>query len=71
MIKVFDVECPYTGQLQRISVDYCEIPVCGTLQKSYKKMSFECSLSGECPTDLKDRYGCCSAYANLPITIHS
>lgn len=48
MIKFFDVDCPYTGQSQKISVDYCYVPTIGTLQKSYKKMSYECPLLDEC-----------------------
>lgn len=70
MIKIIDVDCPYTKQSQQISVDYCHIPVIGTLQKSYKKMSYDCPMQEECPSNLKDQYGRCSAYNNLPITIH-
>lgn len=70
MIKIIDVDCPYTKQSQPISVDYCHVPIIGTLQKSYKKMSFDCPMHDECPSDLKDQYGCCSAYASLPSVIH-
>lgn len=64
MIKIIDVNCPYTKRSQQISVDYCYVPVMGTLQKNYKKMSYEC------PPDLKDQYGGCSAYNSLPVAIH-
>lgn len=52
MIKIIDVNCPYTKRSQQISVDYCYVPVMGTLQKNYKKMSYECPMYDECPPDL-------------------
>lgn len=70
MIKIIDVDCPYTRQSQQISVDYCYVPVMRSLQKNYKKMSYECPMCDECPPDLKDQYGECSAYNNLPVVIH-
>ena len=70
MIKFVNVDCPYTGQSQEISVDYCRVPSVGTLQESYKKMSYECPLCDECPSDLKDRYGACSAFSSLPVVIN-
>lgn len=70
MEKFVTVDCPYSGQPRRISVSYCNVPVTGTLQKSYKKMSFDCPSFDECSSDLKDQFGRCSAYNSLPVVIH-
>lgn len=70
MIKCVNVDCAFTGQLQTISVNYCHVPILGALEKSYKKIRYDCPLYDECPSDLKDQYGNCSAYMNLPTVIH-
>ncbi len=71
MTKSFDVECPYTGSSQRLQVDFSEVKSIGTLQTSYRKMSYDCPLSAQCPNDYKDQYGRCPAYLSIPDVIHN
>ncbi|MEG0273242.1 MAG: hypothetical protein RR639_04200 [Hydrogenoanaerobacterium sp.] len=59
-------DCPYTGTLQAIEINYFEVPMSGTLGMDYKKDAYSCALSDECPYPERDKYHRCPVYINAP-----
>jgi hypothetical protein len=62
----FNLKCPYLNRLQQISIDYMEVPMCGTTQQCYKKGDYSCDEMDNCPFPSKDKYGRCPVYLNAP-----
>lgn len=54
-------ECPYTHEIQTISIKYTDIPILGKTRPNYSKNSFDCDLYEDCP--YKDE---CHIYRSAP-----
>ena len=63
MQRIYTGECPVTGGIESIAIDYLYVPVLGTTSSNYKKALFDCSIEN-CP-DANN----CPIYASAPASI--
>ena len=62
----FSGNCPYTGEQQTIKLEYSKILMVGFSDPGYKKGSYSCPHSAECPYPDRDPYGRCPVYLSSP-----
>lgn len=53
--SIYNGQCTYLNKTNSISIDYLEVPMCGTTQLRYKKTDYSCSEKDECPFPSKDK----------------
>lgn len=58
--------CPYVEGIHSIHVNYTEVNMVGRSSPGYKKISYSCELSNECPYPGRDQFGRCPVFMSSP-----
>ena len=58
MIRSHTGYCPYVSGEHTISVEYQEVNMTGTLQHTYLKTEYDCSMISECTIEYDPKLGC-------------
>ena len=59
-------DCPYLGELHTIRIKYAEVALPKQLKPGYKRLSYSCNMSDDCPYPQNDKYGRCPVFLNSP-----
>jgi hypothetical protein len=59
VIVLYADTCPFKERQQSITIKLAEIRICGQSKPSYKKLSYDCDYTDECPYVAQDKYGRC------------
>lgn len=65
--KIYSGDCPRFNRYQEIEVEYQEVPRAGHQKSGYKRVSYECPHSNDCPH--MDEYGRCPVCLSTPVVI--